>query len=580
VQTALRWPTYLVLAAGVALRISLAVVTPADRAYDDHYQPVRIILREGRLPSAADCWECYQPPLYYVISAGCCALTQNLAPLFEEGAREAPSDNAPLERGSGSFPSAPEAGRDQRDATTKAASAAATKLTPVAGMGQPSEAAVVAERVGRRTLQFVSVVAGCVTLWVCLLVLRSFDRAASHEALALAFVAFLPQHIYMSAMATNEALTYLLATLAVYAALRAHAAGWPARGCLVTGLLTGATVLCKGYGWITVAAIALALWLFTRRPTNSGEGRLRREVSRPLALSLVAALALAIWPAARNVWIYGKPHLDNFDLPPETPMRFQPPGSSGATSFFSFRFGELLRHPWLHMAHVDSFWTEFYGRLWFDYEGFKTTLAPYPPWGRLWERCAQAYPEWNRSRWEMLLNYAPDEVPPDFGRVAVVSYIVGLPLTVCVLGGLIRAVWTLAVFPVARARAKKPGPGSTAGTGTVRSRGQESGCCREHEAARAKLPTGREFGLTLLATHFVFALLVPVVQTLRLPHFAAMKAGFALSGLASVPVLVALVLDSVRGQTIRSVLAGVLWALVVTLALADGAFVVLQGRLG
>ena len=56
-------------------------------------------------------------------------------------------------------------------------------------------------------------------------------------------------------------------------------------------------------------------------------------------------------------------------------MRYQPPGSLSKVSFTSLRYVELLRHPWLHMAHADSFWTELYGRMWFDYEGLKTTLS-------------------------------------------------------------------------------------------------------------------------------------------------------------------------------------------------------------
>lgn len=157
-----RWVTYSVLAAGVALRLGLAIVTPPERAYDNHYEPVQFILANGKIPSAADCWECYQPPLYYVVSAALCSVTQK---------------------------------------------AAATSADS-------------GEHVGRRTLQFVSLVAGCVTLWVCVLIFRRFSELAAHEALALSLVAFLPRHIYMSAMATNDALTYLLASLAVYTALR------------------------------------------------------------------------------------------------------------------------------------------------------------------------------------------------------------------------------------------------------------------------------------------------------------------------------------------------------------------------
>ena len=165
-------------------------------------------------------------------------------------------------------------------------------------------------------MQCVSLVAGCATLWVCLLVLRRFEELVGYEALALSFVAFFPRHVYMSAMATNDALTYLLASLAIYAALRACAAEWSIRWCIGAGVLAGAAVLSKGYGWVTVAAIVLVVWLFTRRPADLVEKRPRREVSKPLLAIMIAAFALAVWPTVRNVWIYDEFHVDNYDMRP------------------------------------------------------------------------------------------------------------------------------------------------------------------------------------------------------------------------------------------------------------------------
>jgi hypothetical protein len=553
-RTPPRWPAHVVLIFGAALRMALAFVTPPEQAYDDHYEPVRIILKEGRLPSAADCWECYQPPAYYVVSAG---LTWTAEHAF------------------GGLASA---------------------------IGSP-------EHVCRRILQFVSLVAGCATLWVCRAILRRVNatlgrshergvagrpgptlisssdtegrryetlnsssdtegrryetlnsssepevrryetrtspsgaevrrykgtavgargrREAWYEALAVAVVALLPCHIYMSAMATNDALTYFVASLAVLAVLRAHAGGWTVRGCVLVGLLAGATVLCKGYGWVTVAAIGLSVWLFTRRPVAVGLSRWRREITLPVGLVVGSALAIGIWPAVRNVWIYDRPFVDNFDLFPETPMRYQPPGSIGQTSFVSFRFLALLRHPWLHVSHVDSLWTELYARLWFDYEGFKTTLPLSPAWEGLWQRCAQAQPLWSRARWEMLLSYGPDEVPADFGRLAVVSYLAGLPLTLGVLAGLVVAL--------------------------RRMRGN--------------------FALLVLAAHVILAAAVPVLHELRLPHFAAMKTAFALSGMAAVPVFISLVRTALRGRAVRWVVIATLWICIAGIAVSDVAFV-------
>jgi hypothetical protein len=460
--------THAVLAFGVALRLGLALATPAERAYDDHYPPVRIILTQHRLPDASDCWECYQPPLYYLVSAGLTAAWQ--------------------------------------------------KLTGASDL----------EKTARRVLQLVSTAAGCATLYVCWLAYRRFGGPRQLEALALAPVALLPAHIHMSAMATNDAFTHFVASCAIYAALRAGTANWTSRACLLAGALAGATVLSKAYGWVTVVAIVLAAACATRRARTVSTSRLRAWLFRPALITLAAALGVGLWPGLRNLRTYGSFHVDNFELR-DSPMRFQPPGSVRRICFFSFRLGDLLGNPWLHMSHVDSFWTELYGRMWFDYEGFNTTLAAYRPWQELWRRCAQKYPLWEQARWEMLLSYQRDEVPPAYRPIAVTSYLAGLPITLAILAGLALGVW--------------------------RSTG--------------------DWRYLLVVAHLALALAVPLVQTLRLPHFAAMKVAFALSGISSAPALLGPLADAPR-RALRLGLCGLLWVSLAAVACAQVAFVWLQ----
>ncbi len=82
----------------------------------------------------------------------------------------------------------------------------------------------------------------------------------------------------------------------------------------------------------------------------------------------------------------------------------------------------------------------------------------------------------------------------------------------------------------------------------------------------------------LLSTQFLFSLAVPLVQTIRLPHFSAMKAGFALSGLGAVPALMATALAAIPYERLRTVLVGTLWACTVAVGVADAAFVVNSWR--
>ncbi|MBU0640596.1 MAG: glycosyltransferase family 39 protein [Planctomycetes bacterium] len=471
-----RWCTYAVLALGVALRIAVAVVTPPERAYDDHFAPLHVILDQGRIPDAADCWECFQPPLYYVVSAGVYAASMQVA--------------------------------EQ--------------------VGAEHEQAVSA---GRKAVQFVSVVAGAVTLWLCLLILRRMcELSPGREALVLACVGVLPRHVYMSAMATNDAFTYMVASIAIYAALSVQAGGWTTRGCLVAGALAGAAVLSKGYGAMTVLAIAGTLWLFTHAKARRLPKHEYWPSFKPVAWVLVGALAVGVWPTVRNLYIFDEPHVDNYDIF-DTPMRFQPPGSIWETEFYSFRLSALLKHPWVHLAHVDSFWTELYARLWFDYEGFAVTLKLYPPWDDFWHRVDALEPVWNARRQRLMLDYGPQDVPPDFRWVAVAGYLAGLPITAALLAGLVLAL--------RRFR--------------------------------------RDPALALLTVHFLAGLFVVVFQTLRLPHFAAMKAAFALSGLTTAPVLLGLALEPLRGVG-RYLGIGLVWLAVSAVAAADVAYLIVVAR--
>jgi hypothetical protein len=58
------------LAGGVALRTLLVMASPVPFGYawDLYHEGVRVLVVEGRLPLAEDCWQCYHPPAYYVIA--------------------------------------------------------------------------------------------------------------------------------------------------------------------------------------------------------------------------------------------------------------------------------------------------------------------------------------------------------------------------------------------------------------------------------------------------------------------------------------------------------------------------------
>ena len=54
---------------GSLLRITMGVINPPNNSYDDHLEPISKYINTGMRPAPDECWECYQPPLYYFLSS-------------------------------------------------------------------------------------------------------------------------------------------------------------------------------------------------------------------------------------------------------------------------------------------------------------------------------------------------------------------------------------------------------------------------------------------------------------------------------------------------------------------------------
>ena len=55
--------------AAVLLRVALAFYcpTPFGYVYDYYYEAIELFWKTGRLPLASDCWQCYHPPMFYLL---------------------------------------------------------------------------------------------------------------------------------------------------------------------------------------------------------------------------------------------------------------------------------------------------------------------------------------------------------------------------------------------------------------------------------------------------------------------------------------------------------------------------------
>jgi hypothetical protein len=66
----LDWVWWSIIGLGIGLRLTLWWVNPPNNTFDDHLEPIAYYLNEHRRPAPGACWECYQPPLYYLLAAG------------------------------------------------------------------------------------------------------------------------------------------------------------------------------------------------------------------------------------------------------------------------------------------------------------------------------------------------------------------------------------------------------------------------------------------------------------------------------------------------------------------------------
>ncbi|HXV36399.1 MAG TPA: hypothetical protein VEC18_04600, partial [Myxococcota bacterium] len=70
-----------------------------------------------------------------------------------------------------------------------------------------------------KLLQCISCLYGILTVGVCFLIVRKFPLSDFSTLIAFGTACFLPRHIYMSAMHSNDTLSNLLVALAIYVAI-------------------------------------------------------------------------------------------------------------------------------------------------------------------------------------------------------------------------------------------------------------------------------------------------------------------------------------------------------------------------
>jgi hypothetical protein len=64
-----RHSSIFILFLGVVFRLGIFYFNPPNNSFDDHIEAIYLTSKNFNLPHPFQCWECYQPPIYYIFSA-------------------------------------------------------------------------------------------------------------------------------------------------------------------------------------------------------------------------------------------------------------------------------------------------------------------------------------------------------------------------------------------------------------------------------------------------------------------------------------------------------------------------------
>jgi hypothetical protein len=285
---------------GTAIRIGNALVYPIDMGYDasGNWEYIALLLRSWELPAPDTGWSTAHPPFFYYLAA---LITRAVG--------------------------------------------AVDKPTAI------------------HAIRLVTAASGLAGVWLAVLLVRRSDPENMRRAFfAGALLLFLPVHIYMSAMLSEEILvTALISVALVGVALDLLSPPSPGRALMraaVFGALAGLALLTKLTGLLVVAAGGAAYLIDGMR---SGE-RLA-GFGRTLVFTLAACL-VGGWFYAWNWFNYG--YLYPHGLEVHSVMFSMPPGMRSVTDYLwipwqTFTDPNLLSPDLLH-----SVWGSTYITIWFD----------------------------------------------------------------------------------------------------------------------------------------------------------------------------------------------------------------------
>jgi hypothetical protein len=311
---------------GSALRLLLWWVNPPVNSFDNHFEPIILMLQRGTIPAKDACFQCYHPPVFYMISAE---------------------------------------------------------------VGSIAEGAGMRGRPLLKLLQLLPCFYGILTLIVIHRILLKLPLNDFARMTSLAAVCFLPRHIYMSAMNSNDTISYLFVAISVDLLLLAVEKKLSAALLIIASMAITVTLFTKYTAFAILPACAAVFGvLFWKRLIAN-----RPQVV--LSFGFVMLLPAIVLSASMvsNFERYGAAlpwNLSRLD-----PSRTQPRDSS-RMDFLSFKPWESITMPILVPGRIHSVWTLVYAGMWFDNEPkFVYYLDGISPWWRHyggWMRGEEPFP--------------------------------------------------------------------------------------------------------------------------------------------------------------------------------------------
>jgi hypothetical protein len=309
VKTSQKYKVLILLILFLSISLRLGLVRYNRQSNDAHDEVISYILKTGNLPEKNDCWECYQPKLFYFTAA------QILQIPWIEVARQ--------------------------DISLALA------------------------------VELINFVAGVFTLLVVGVFITNLPmKNETHKLLSFGLVALNPKLIGINSQFTNDTFAILFSTLALYFMFLFLQKQKPGTFLLIL-LFTLLGISSKTNIWVTAIAIPLVLfikaWLQLKNHAVPVLIGLVFIVST-LTFSILNPLNQYI----SNYQKYGSPFLMNMDRQPfpnffEKTEVARPGIVSIYDGLFTFKFIDLLKHPIIdngsdYSANRTSLWTQLYGR--------------------------------------------------------------------------------------------------------------------------------------------------------------------------------------------------------------------------